>query len=287
MNDSTQSTPKDTVTQERIAVLRKNKAFIVGSSILIFWILCAIFGTLIARYEIDQMDFEATYAAPSGKYWFGTDGLGQDIFSRVIIGSRLIILIAFSATALGTAVGASIGLIAGYLKGTFDMILMRILEAISAIPVIIVALLAIAAVGGSSTIITILIIGFIFAPNVARTIRAAVLAEAEYEYVAAAKLRSEKTSHILFKEILPNVMPTLIVEFTVRLGYAIFAVATLSFLGAGVEAGSPDWGTQVADTWSLIFSNTYWPTLFPAIAIASLAVSINLISDGLLEVFEL
>ena len=287
MNDSTQSTPKDSVTQERIAVLRKNKAFVAGSSILIFWIICAIFGKLIARYEIDQMDFEATYAAPSGKYWFGTDGLGQDIFSRVIIGSRLIILIAFSATALGTAVGASIGLIAGYLKGTFDMILMRILEAISAIPVIIVALLAIAAVGGSSTIITILIIGFIFAPNVARTIRAAVLAEAEYEYVAAAKLRSEKISHILFKEILPNVMPTLIVEFTVRLGYAIFAVATLSFLGAGVEAGSPDWGTQVADTWSLIFSNTYWPTLFPAIAIASLAVSINLISDGLLEVFEL
>jgi len=287
MNDSTQSTAKDTVTQERLAVLRKNKAFVAGSSILIFWIICAIFGKLIARYEIDQMDFEATYAAPSGKYWFGTDGLGQDIFSRVIIGSRLIILIAFSATALGTAVGASIGLIAGYLKGTFDMILMRILEAISAIPVIIVALLAIAAVGGSSTIITILIIGFIFAPNVARTIRAAVLAEAEYEYVAAAKLRSERISHILFKEILPNVMPTLIVEFTVRLGYAIFAVATLSFLGAGVEAGSPDWGTQVADTWSLIFSNTYWPTLFPAIAIASLAVSINLISDGLLEVFEL
>lgn len=287
MNDSTQSTPKDSVTQERIAVLRKNKAFVAGSSILIFWIICAIFGKLIARYEIDQMDFEATYAAPSGKYWFGTDALGQDVFSRVIIGSRLIILIAFSATALGTAVGASIGLIAGYLKGTFDMILMRILEAISAIPVIIVALLAIAAVGGSSTIITILIIGFIFAPNVARTIRAAVLAEAEYEYVAAAKLRSEKTSHILFKEILPNVMPTLIVEFTVRLGYAIFAVATLSFLGAGVEAGSPDWGTQVADTWSLIFSNTYWPTLFPAIAIATLAVSINLISDGLLEVFEL
>lgn len=287
MNDSTQSAPKDTVTQERIAVLRKNKAFVAGSSILIFWIICAIFGKLIAPYEIDQMDFEATYAAPSGKYWFGTDGLGQDIFSRVIIGSRLIILIAFSATALGTAVGASIGLIAGYLKGTFDMILMRILEAISAIPVIIVALLAIAAVGGSSTIITILIIGFIFAPNVARTIRAAVLAEAEYEYVAAAKLRSEKTSHILFKEVLPNVMPTLIVEFTVRLGYAIFAVATLSFLGAGVEAGSPDWGTQVADTWYLIFSNTYWPTLFPAVAIASLAVSINLISDGLLEVFEL
>jgi len=114
-----------------------------------------------------------------------------------------------------------------------------------------------------------------------------VLGESELEYVAAAKLRTEKTGHILFREVLPNVLPTLIVEFTVRLGYAIFAVATLSFLGAGLEAGSPDWGTQVADTWSLIFSRIWWPTLFPSLAIASLAVSINLISDALLEVFEL
>jgi peptide/nickel transport system permease protein len=233
------------------------------------------------------MDFEATYAPPSGKYWFGTDQLGQDIFSRVIIGARLIIVISFLATALGTIVGATIGLAAGYFKGIFDMIVMRILEAISAIPVIIIALLAVASVGRSSPVITVFIIGFIFAPNIARTVRAAVLGEAELEYVAAARLRTERTPHILFREVLPNVLPPLIVEFTVRLGYAIFAVATLSFLGAGVETGSPDWGTQVAETWALIFSNTWWPTLFPALAIASLAVSINLISDALLEVFEI
>jgi peptide/nickel transport system permease protein len=205
----------------------------------------------------------------------------------VIIGARIIMVISFIATALGAFVGASLGLIAGYLKGKFDMILMRILEAISAIPVIIIALLAVAAIGRSSTVITVLIIGFIFTPNVARTVRAAVLGESELEYVAAAKLRTEKTAHILFREILPNVLPTLIVEFTVRLGYAIFAVATLSFLGVGLEAGSPDWGTQVADTWDKIFTNIWWPTLFPAVAIASVAVSINLISDALLEVFEL
>ena len=196
-------------------------------------------------------------------------------------------MISFLATLLGAFLGASLGLAAGYLKGKFDMILMRILEAISAIPVIIIALLAVAAIGRSSSIITVLIIGFIFTPNVARTVRAAVLGESELEYVAAAKLRTEKTAHILFREILPNVLPTLIVEFTVRLGYAIFAVATLSFLGAGLEAGSPDWGTQVADTWSLIFTDVWWPTLFPSLAIASVAVSINLISDALLEVFEL
>jgi peptide/nickel transport system permease protein len=275
------------IRKERLTVLRKNKAFIVGSTILSFWLLCAIFGGALAPYGVNEMDFEATYAPPSGKYWFGTDQLGQDIFSRVIIGARLIIVISFLATALGTIVGATIGLAAGYFKGIFDMIVMRILEAISAIPVIIIALLAVASVGKSSPVITVFIIGFIFAPNIARTVRAAVLGEAELEYVAAARLRTERTPHILFREVLPNVLPPLIVEFTVRLGYAIFAVATLSFLGAGVETGSPDWGTQVAETWALIFSNTWWPTLFPALAIASLAVSINLISDALLEVFEI
>jgi peptide/nickel transport system permease protein len=275
------------IRNERLTVLRKNKAFIVGSTILSIWLLCAIFGSALAPYGVNEMDFEATYAPPSGKYWFGTDQLGQDIFSRVIIGARLIIVISFLATALGTIVGATIGLAAGYFKGIFDMIVMRILEAISAIPVIIIALLAVASVGKSSPVITVFIIGFIFAPNIARTVRAAVLGEAELEYVAAARLRTERTPHILFREVLPNVLPPLIVEFTVRLGYAIFAVATLSFLGAGVETGSPDWGTQVAETWALIFSNTWWPTLFPALAIASLAVSINLISDALLEVFEI
>jgi len=275
------------IQRERFKVLRSNKAFIIGSFILMFWIICAIFGQAIARYPINQMDFDATYAPPSAKYWFGTDQLGQDIFSRVIVGARLIVVISILATALGTAVGASIGLAAGYFKGIFDMIVMRILEAISAIPVIIIALLAVASVGRSSPVITVFIIGFIFAPNIARTVRAAVLGEAELEYVAAARLRTERTPHILFREVLPNVLPPLIVEFTVRLGYAIFAVATLSFLGAGVETGSPDWGTQVAETWALIFSNTWWPTLFPALAIASLAVSINLISDALLEVFEI
>jgi peptide/nickel transport system permease protein len=250
-------------------------------------VFSAIFGKLIARYDQDFMDYEYINSAPSGKYWFGTDSNGRDVYSRVIVGSRIIIVISFLATLLGAFLGASLGLAAGYLKGKFDMVLMRILEAISAIPVIIIALLAVAAIGRSSSIITILIIGFIFTPNVARTVRAAVLGESELEYVAAAKLRTEKTAHILFREVLPNVLPTLIVEFTVRLGYAIFAVATLSFLGAGLEAGSPDWGTQVADTWSLIFTNVWWPTLFPSLAIASVAVSINLISDALLEVFEL
>ena len=271
---------------ERLQLLRRNKAFLVGAFILSFWLLIAVFGSMLAPYPYDAMDFMAVSKKPSGTYWFGTNKLGQDVFSRVLAGTQLIVWMSFLATALGTIVGGTLGLAAGYFKGWFDIVLMRLLEAISAIPVLIVALLAIAALDGQSSGITVGVIGFVFAPNIARTVRAAVLSEAELEYVAAARLRAERTPHILFKEILPNVLPPIIVEFTVRLGYAIFAIATLSFLGAGVEAGSPNSGSQISENWAYIFSNIWWPTLFPAVAIASLAVSVNLISDGLLEVFE-
>lgn len=277
---------RKSIRAERFKLLRRNKAFLVGAVILGFWLFIAVFGSLIAPYAYDAMDFMAVSKKPSGTYWFGTNKLGQDVFSRVLAGTQLIVWMSFTATALGTIVGGSLGLAAGYFKGWFDIILMRLLEAISAIPVLIVALLAIAALDGQSSGITVGVIGFVFAPNIARTVRAAVLSEAELEYVAAARLRAERTPHILFREILPNVLPPIIVEFTVRLGYAIFAIATLSFLGAGVEAGSPNWGSQISENWAYIFSNVWWPTLFPAIAIASLAVSVNLISDGLLEVFE-
>jgi peptide/nickel transport system permease protein len=277
---------RKTIRAERLKLLRRNKAFLVGAFSLGFWLLIAVFGSIIAPHPYDAMDFMAVSKKPSGTYWFGTNKLGQDVYSRVLAGTQLIVWMSFTATALGTIVGGTLGLAAGYFKGWFDIILMRILEAISAIPVLIVALLAIAALDGQSSSITVGVIGFVFAPNIARTVRAAVLSEAELEYVAAARLRAERTPHILFKEILPNVLPPIIVEFTVRLGYAIFAIATLSFLGAGVEAGSPNWGSQISENWAYIFSNIWWPTLFPAAAIASLAVSVNLISDGLLEVFE-
>jgi peptide/nickel transport system permease protein len=138
------------IRKERLALLRKNKAFVVGTTILFFWIVLAVFGDLIAPYAADEMSFEFTGTAPSSQFWFGTDSLGQDVFSRVLIGTRSILVMSFSATILGTIVGASIGLASGYFKGALDTITMRLLEAISAIPVLIIALLAIAAVGGRS-----------------------------------------------------------------------------------------------------------------------------------------
>ena len=294
MNDPATSTiasksnlERQTIRRERIKLVLKDKTFIVGALILSFWIILAIFGTVISPRGAGDQDFNFVSQSPTSKFFFGTDANGRDVFSRVILGTRLIVVMAFSATILGTILGTSLGLATGYFKGKFDMIVMRLVEAISAIPVLIIALLAIAALEGRSPTLTVIVIGFVFTPNIARTVRAAVLGESELEYVAAARLRTERTRHILFREILPNVLPPIIVEFTVRLGYAIFAIATLSFLGAGVEYGSPNWGSQIAENWGNIYSNVWWPTAFPALAIASLAVSINLISDSLLEIFEL
>lgn len=294
MNDSATSTiasksnlERKQIRRERIRLVLKDKTFLVGALILGFWVVLAIFGTVIAPKGAGDQDFKFVSQSPSRDFLFGTDANGRDVFSRVILGTRLIVVMAFSATILGTILGTSLGLATGYFKGKFDMIVMRLVEAISAIPVLIIALLAIAALEGRSPTLTVIVIGFVFTPNIARTVRAAVLGESELEYVAAARLRTERTRHILFREILPNVLPPIIVEFTVRLGYAIFAIATLSFLGAGVEYGSPNWGSQIAENWGNIYSNVWWPTAFPALAIASLAVSVNLISDSLLEIFEL
>ena len=206
--------------------------------------------------------------------------VGNDVFSRVIVGARDILEIAPLATLLGTALGTTIGLAQGYLGGAFDMIVGRIVDAFLSLPTVIVAFIFVVAVG-PSTVTLVLIIGFVFSLIIARTVRTAVLQERELDYIAAARLRGESVLHMMFVEILPNVLGPIIVEFTVRLGYAIFTIATLSFLGFGVQLPTPDWGADVARNYPYLAAGYWWETLFPALAIASLVIAINLIGDAL------
>ena len=222
--------------QERLAVLSHKPAFLVGLFITVFWLICALFGRWIAPQDPLAQDLLNKLQGPTAAHWFGTDDLGRDVLSRVIVGTRVILFIALGATILGSVLGTIVGLVAGYFKGMVDDILMRVADVFLAMPVIVFALLIIAVTASKSTLVVMFIIGIVYTPIIARTVRATVLGEAELDYVAAARLRTEKTPHILFMEILPNILPPLLVEFTVRLGYAIFAVATLSFLGAGVTA---------------------------------------------------
>jgi len=271
--------------RERLRVLLHSKSFIAGAIIVGFFVFCAIFGSLVVLQDPYASTPLNQLQSPSANYWFGTDRLGRDVFSRVIVGARDIMIIAPAATLLGTILGTALGLVTGYFRGTVDDVLSRVLEAVLALPVILVGIMALTALGPSDVTI-IIVVGFVFAPVIARTVRAAVLSERELEYVSAARLRNEKTPYILFAEILPNVMGPVVVEFTVRLGYAIFVVATLSFLGLGVQPPSPDWGLQVLEHYGLISGGFWWPVLFPAAAIAILVIGVNLIADGLTQAFE-
>jgi peptide/nickel transport system permease protein len=266
--------------EEVIRRLLLSPTFVIGALILLFWLFCAVFGSVLETHDPLAQNLLKPNAPPSAENWFGTDQLGRDVYSRVIAGSRDILLIAPAATLFGAIAGTALGLAMGYFGGLVDAIVGRVVEAVLALPVVIVAFLFIAALGTSTTTL-ILVIGFVFTPLIARTVRAAVLAERELDYVATARLRGERPAHVMFVEILPNVLPPIVVEFTVRLGYAIFAVATLSFLGFGVQQPTPDWGGDIAANYGVLTAGYWWETLFPAIAIASLVVAVNFVYDAI------
>jgi peptide/nickel transport system permease protein len=274
-----------TARSERVRLLLRSPTVLLGSLVVAFWIFCALFPGIVCPYNpIFDNQFEISQK-PSWDHPFGTDTNGRDIFSRVLAGSRNILLIAPAATLLGTVLGTILGLVTGYLRGVVDDVASRLIDAVLSLPLIVTAILIVTAVGNSSRWVVVLIIGFIFTPLVARTVRASVLAEAELDYVEAARLRGERAPYVMLSEILPNVMSPVVVEFTVRLGYAIFAVASLTFIGFGVSPPSPDWAAQINQYWTLI-DPYWWMTLFPALAIASLVVAVNLVADGVREVYE-
>jgi peptide/nickel transport system permease protein len=260
-------------------LLLRRPTFFAGAAILIFWVVCALFAKVIAPHDPLAQELLATNQAPSSAHWFGTDQLGRDVLSRVIAGSRTILIIAPLATLLGTVLGTALGLLMGYLGGVVDIVVSRVVEAVLALPLVIVAFLFVVALGPSPPVI-IVVVGFVFTPLIARTVRSAVLVESQLDYLSSARLIGERSPRIMFVEIFPNVLPTILVEFTVRLGYAIFTVATLSFLGFGVQPPTPDWGADIATNYSVLPAGYWWMTLFPALAIASLVIAINLVTDS-------
>jgi peptide/nickel transport system permease protein len=271
--------------QTRWRLLLRRPTFLVGAGILLFWVVCAIFGHAFAPDNPLAQQLLSANTGPSASHWFGTDGLGRDVLSRIIVGARDILVITPLATVLGTILGTALGLAMGYLGGVVDLIAGRIVEAVLALPAVIIAFLFIVALG-PSTWTLVIVIGLIFTPLIARTVRAAVLTERNLDYLSAARLLGENPGRIMFREILPNVMPAILVEFTVRLGYAVFAVATLSFLGFGVQPPTPDWGADIAANYSGLLSGYWWQTLFPALAIASLVTAVNLITDSIEQVLN-
>jgi peptide/nickel transport system permease protein len=286
--------PLDTPQRIRRETLRQivhSRTFLVGIVFTIFWVVCAIAGVHIAPYDPINESFAPSYHAPTWAHPFGMDRVGRDIFSRVIVGARSVIEIAPAATALGVGLGSVLGLLMGYFGGWIDNVIGRLVDAVLAVPFIVLAILVLTALSAGSEGISvsslklIMVIGIAFTPIVARTVRSAVLSERGLDYVQAAKLRGERPPYITLFEILPNVMGPIVVEATVRLGYAVFAVATLAFVGYGPQPPSPDWGLQIADQYADV-TLAWWAIVFPALAIASLVVAINLIADTVQQVLD-
>jgi peptide/nickel transport system permease protein len=247
-------------------------------------LLLALFGSLVAPYgENEQIAADARHP-PSAAYWFGTDRLGRDVFSRVVLGTRDILALAGLGTILAVISGTIFGLVSGYLGGLFDEGVMRFFDSLLAIPALLLALLLIGTVGSSRNSVLIVIV-IVYTPIVARVVRSVVLPVKTLGYVEAARTQGESTASILYREILPSVAPALTVEAALRFSYAIFLVASLGFLGVGAQPPTPDWGLMVSEARHTV-SQTPWAMYFPAAAIAVLVIGVNLMADGLKRVLQ-
>lgn len=282
---------------------------LAGMIMVFIFITMSLIGPSLAPYEYDQIirgtdiGLETRAAQkdlpPSDTFLFGTDTRGRDIFSRILWGARETIGLPAMATALAVTIGTFLGLATGYIGGWFDEVISRALDSLLAIPALVLALVMISTIVpvlsqsdaaivqtlGATNISLIIVITLLYTPIVTRVVRSATLNVRSSGYIEAAKLRGERTLYIMFREIFPSVLPALVVEASLRLSYAIFLVASLGFLGLGVQPPSSEWGRMVLDARPNIETEP-WMALFPVLAIAILIVSINLMSDGLRRIFR-
>jgi peptide/nickel transport system permease protein len=268
------------------ALLRESPTGMIGAGLVLFWIVMAIFAPLIAPFPPNAtlMPFAkpGTVYAEGGMFLLGTDHLGRDILSRILWGSRRVLIYAPLATACAYTIGVLLGLMAGYLGRWVDELLSAISNFILSFPVLVLYILIIATVGASAVNIVIAIT-FVTAPLVMRIVRGLVLDLRNRDYVAAAQTRGESAWYIMLLEILPNARGPLIVDACLRLGYVIITIGVLGFLGLGLPPPDPDWGGMISETRNMALSFPHM-ALFPCVAISSLILGFNLLADGLREI---
>lgn len=244
-------------------------------------VLLAVLAPWIAPHPWDTISMRTRFLAPNATYWLGTDEFGRDVLSRLLMGAGLSIAMGVGATLVSLAVGVPMGLAAGYFRGWIDEVLMRIADVLLAVPPIMLGLLVLA-VTPPSLWKTTLAVGFVYVPQIARVARSVTLTLVHEEFIQAARARAESTGYILFREILPNAWPPLLVEASLRVTYAILLGSALSFLGLGAQPPSSDWGLMISEARSFM-DRAPWIALAPGIAMCALVIGINLLGDGARE----
>jgi peptide/nickel transport system permease protein len=251
----------------------------LGLAIVVLVLLLAVFGPLIAPYTPDQTDLFAILQGPSSHHWFGTDNIGRDLFSRVLVGTRISVEVAVIILSLSVIFGTFLGIISGLVGGFVDEVIMRITDLFLAFPGFILAA-AIAATLGPSLQHTVLALAVVFWPWYTRLIRGQVLSLREREFVLASRVAGGGTTWIATRHLGRNVLPLITVQVSLDFGYAILATSALSFLGLGAQPPTPEWGAIITEGRSFI-QTAWWWTTFPGLALAVTILGFNLLGDGL------
>ncbi|WP_353095106.1 ABC transporter permease [Tissierella praeacuta] len=262
----------------------KNINFIIGIIILISVIILAIFAEKVAPFPFDEAHKDAILQAPNGTYWFGTDDFGRDMFSRIINGTRITLKVAFLGAAIQLILGVTIGLISGFFGGIVDKILMFIVDITWCIPGTILAL-AVVTVLGKGLTNSIIAISLVNWASYARTVRAKTMSLKNMAFIETGMAFGEKPISLMFRYILPNIVPSLIVLVSMNLPGTIMSTTTLSFLGLGSQPPSPDWGLAIAQGMKYI-TRAQWMSIFPGLALVYTVFGFNLLGEGLRDLLD-
>ncbi|WP_413291572.1 ABC transporter permease [Bdellovibrio sp. HCB337] len=269
--------------------IRKNKGALAGLLFILFFLVLGILAPLIAPYPPDQVIDGALRLDPGTRFGehyflFGTDDIGRDLFSRIIYGSRVSLLVGLSVVVLSASIGTLLGLLSGYFGGWTDRVISRAMDFIMALPSVLFAIV-IVAVLGPGLVNAVVAVSIVALPNFTRLIRAQVMAEKSKQYVQAAQLYGASHLRILFKEILPNCVAPLIVQGSLGFSDGVLNCAALGFLGLGAQAPTPEWGTMLSDARNFLESNP-WMVNIPGICILIVVLSFNLLGDGLRDALD-
>ena len=270
--------------REALSQLKKNKLAVFGACIILFFVLVAIIGPFFTPYEYDQLHAGERLTPPSAENWFGTDDLGRDIFTRIVHGARISLLVGFFSVTGALVMGTLLGIIAGFFGGWVDMLISRTFDVLLAFPSILLAIASVAILGPSLQN-ALLAIAIINIPIFGRLVRSRVLSIREEEYILAAKATGMKNSRILFHHILPNSFAPIIVQATLSFGTAILEAAALGFLGLGAQAPMPAWGKMLSDSRQYI-QTAPWTVLFPGLSIMLVVLGFNMVGDGLRDALD-
>ena len=280
--DTSKSTESKRVSSWRL--LARNPVTLVSALLLVVVAVVAVTANWIAPFGINDVDVPNALQPPSGAHWFGTDELGRDVLSRVLVATQASMRIAVVSVAFAVVVGVAVGIVAGFRGGWLDTVLMRVVDVMFAFPVLLLAL-AIIAILGPGVTTTMLAIGIVYTPIFARVARASTLGVRTEPYVAVSRAMGAGDLHILRRHILPNISGPLIVQTSLSLAFAILSEAALSFLGLGIQPPQPSLGRMIFDSQGFV-TMAWWMAVFPGAAIFAIVLAFNLFGDGLRDVLD-